>query len=534
MNKYLISLAFLLIVFLGAYVRLTTAKTAYPAQLDAGHMVQIGIEYASGDKSVLPYYYSELQTLTAAWAYSSGMIDPGRSLQLVTLVWGVLLIPFSILFVRYLLGRWDLALFSGMMVACNQVLILYSVNGMGEMPYASLLMCGAMIMALALYRPAPWLIPVAFLPLAAALYYRDMETLISTAVFFIWTSYVSFRAKKKQYIYLGIVGVIFVAAIGQPHFRLQRENAPKAGLSWKINYLRFVGVTPGSQLQHDPDHVVWIERDKLIQELGPIPYIIQHRNLLIKSYMSNFIGGLRRFNEHIFAGSFRLGMDWFILFSLFSVLTLPRPLEYERWIVVFSLMLLFPVMASATFVNPRWLVGNVPFYLVLLSAPFVCLMNRLSFRHAKVIICIIFLIFNIRSASWAVFEHSEDPWYQYVREAGSELRKHGDESDVVVYAFPHVMIHFYESHPMRGILTPYADTLERTDELIEARGGTLIVLSTVDHTKSWPLNDLFHCTPPPSNWEFVDRLKYEWYSPKYGPQEVEYLFYRRHPLSGDE
>lgn len=529
MKNKLTALSFILIVLLGAYVRLTTAKTAYPAQLDAGHMVQFGIEIANGNEQYLEVLYSRFQQYTAAWAYSRGM-DPGRALQWVTLFFGTMLVPASMLFVRQLFGRWNLALISGLFVATNPSLVLYSVNGMGEVPFASLLMgaCALLVFGTNSGTRRVYLIPLAFGVLAVGIYYRDIEALLSALVFIVWLIWQSLKCRSIQYVAWGLVGLLVLFTIWTPHRLYTKEVNPKGGASLKMTYLVWADAARSSQTQHDPDNQAFADLEKL-KEIGVYKYAWIHKQRIIKNYAASIIRMLKAFNNHIFAGPYKIGADVFILILITAALALPRPVQYDRWLLVGTLCFFFPLLACASFINPRWLVGNIAFLLIIFAAPLAFLLERLGERKWKYAIWAFAVLFSVRSASFAIDEHGDTIRYHAIRDAGIALRKYGDDNDVLVTAYPQVMIHFYEKSPGRGVLIPYAKTIERIDELIGERGGTLIALSSLDHTRSWPVNELFHCAKPPPNWELLDRIRYEWESRKYGPQEVEYLFFRRHP-----
>jgi MFS family permease len=522
---------FVAVVLFGAIVRIYLAANTFPAQRDASHFVQHGIEYAGGNKAAMTGMWSQAQILAAAWAFELGF-SPERMVQIVSVFFGIWMVPMTILFVWRFFHSMNMGVIAGLLVASNPSLILYSVNGMANVPYGSLVMTAAALLACSFNHNRVFYlnIPLAFIILAPAIYYRSIETLASALVLGSWTLYQTVaRRDAKSFIHLVVAGLLFMV-ITMPNFIMTSKQYKGSSLSPKMmNLVIDPESINSSKSVRDPDHVMMVKARQL-EEIGAFRFMWEHREVMLKRVVPNVLKGLRSLNEVAFHASLRLGMDWFLVLLLASFVQLPRPIQWDRWLVVLGLMFFFPLMISIAYIVSEWFVAYVPFLFIFFSASLSSSWknNGLAARIALAT----FLIFTAgRSSLYAVTEFADDWKYQNEIHAATVLRAHGSEEDILMSGGPLAANTFYDHYPLRWKPFTYG-TIEEMDEMAGKRSVTLIMLSSDEFTRSWPVQKLFEGESSPPNWQLLERLEYNRNHPKYGPQQVVRLLYRRHATAG--
>lgn len=515
------------IVILATILRIYLAFNTSPIQRDAGHFVQHGIEYAGGNKTAMTGMWSQAQILAAAWAVKLG-ISPERTVQFVTVFFGIWLVPMTILFVWKFFQRVDMGLIAGLLIASNPSLILYSVNGMANVPYCSLVMTAAALLALSFdkQRVRLWLIPLAFLILATAIYYRSIETLASALVLGAWVMYKSFAMRDARPLVYLTLAAFFFLGVTMPNFIMTSKQYKGSSLSPKMmNLVLDPEIVSSSKIIRDPGHAM-VSKSKRLEEIGTARFMWENRTIMLKRVPPNLVKMLKSLNEIAFHASLRLGMDWFLILFVASLAMLPRPLQLDRWLVLAGLMFLFPAMISIAYIVTEWFVAYVPFLFILFAAP-LGLAWQTNARAIRVTVVVFLLFVSARSSTYAITEFSDDWRYQSEIHAAKILKSHGSEDDILMSAGPVSAITFYDHYPLRWVPFTYG-SIEEMDQSAEKRGVSMIMLSSDDFTRSWPVNALFEGEPPPVNWELLERLEYNRLHPKYGAQQVVRLLYRRH------
>lgn len=524
--------AVLAILALAFSLRWEAASHAHPVQSDAFHFVDWAVAYAHG-QAALNTHWSQGPMLLAAAAEKLGR-DPRYALQYSTLLAGVLACAAGLWLAWVWMGRWPLALAVGLVLACNPTMIEYSVNGLAEMPYVLLLLlaAGLVLRALKSGRGVFLLYPAAFALLGLGFYYRPAEALQAAgALAFYAALSQAFSRPGRGRQFAGLAaGLLALVLIVVPYFRMLHAHTDQTLRNSKIIALACGEQAYDSKAYYTMEGPVPAEVRRL-EELGVARYLWSLRGELLPRWLRNQARAARHYNDHLFAGSFRMGMSWF---AVLLVLAAGGAVFRERglpWLLPAMLAACLPAVAGISCVFPRWLVPGVPFLVMGLLAGWSALGRDRLGPAARAGALALLLLFCWRSAVFGV-QSTDTHWQETVYSTvAQKLRYLAGPDDLMMTTMWPVAHHFDRERALRHDRLPYGE-LDELARFVDRKKVRWIVLSDRQFTH-WPVNRLFDGGPWPANWREAARLEFDYVQAREGPQRERGLIIECAPLPED-
>jgi hypothetical protein len=513
------------LAILAAAVRLYVAGHSYPVRDDAGHFVQFAMELAGGNPEGLSAHWSMAPILVASAAIRMHA-DPQRAVQLTTVAAGVACVLFAAALAAAVFRSRRAGLLAGIIVAVNPTLVDYSTNGMGEMPYMALTMAGALVARTTLQ--GAFFGPALALGLAGlALYFRPVEAVVFAATLGAFGAIPALARRDVRRVGAwALAGLVFVA-LALPLCIHTARHSNFGGPSTKIVNLAFGEYGYDSKAVFAQEGPMADEVGRL-KSIGAARYLWERRADFPPRFARNVARLVRFVRDETFAGPFHLGSGW-----LFALLAAGAVLEGRRgrlreWPFLLCIGFGPALLTCLSFVHPRWVVGAVPYVLILFAGAADTLADLARGRRCWQVVLAGLLAWWVGSGVAMSRGLSWDHWrYDNVPAVARELRRFGGEDDILMTKGPQLPINFYRQHPLRYVEMPYG-TMAQTEAHAGRKGVTLIALSSQSYPH-WPVNEVFKGAAPPANWELVASPVFCFDDPRYGPQEEKYLLYRRHP-----
>ncbi len=518
----------LALTILALGVRLIAATKAYPAQGDAGHFVQCGMELAQGNPAGLSPHWSQAPILLVAGAIRVGW-DPARALQVLTLAAGVVAVPLLMVFAWSVLESWSAALLAGLLVSTNPALVKYSVNGLAEMPYIALLLAAAcLVVGGARSGGAGWRLPLSAVFLGLGVYFRPTESCVSAAILYGMVAVTVVRGRRfSELRALALACLVFIALLTPLNVYTARRS-PYHVPSTKIVNLAFGDYGYDSKATKGINSPLKAEEAKL-KEMGAVQYLWVSRGAVMRHWIGNAPRAVRGFKELLFAGAFYMGTGWFAAIIILVFFTSAVFGRLRRWLLPAALAFAMPSLFCLSFLVDRWLVPSLPFLLVLVGDAVALWLGAARASRWRYLLVAVVILFIGRNAVFSVEPAAVDWRYFNFSKVAARLRDHGSEQDVLMTSGPHLANYFYTNSPFRFIELPYG-TIEETERFAGERHVTLIAFSDLLYSH-WPIQRLFAGDAPPPNWQLLERLRFEKEDPRYGVLTEQYLLYRRREAS---
>ena len=536
--RIMATLGYLSIIAMAAGLRLYFADLAYPADLDSVHLIQGGVQWARGVPGQLSGINQELPVLVSGTAYKAGL-DPARTLQAFTVALGVAVVGCGMLIGWRFYRSHAVAVLTGIWMAANPGLIVYSVNSMPEIGFAACLLIAFVLAADVLCRRALRLLPVmgAFAVLSVGMYFKPLDSL--TLAFVLAAGITLAHARTPRV--LGLVlagGIAAYVAVAVPHYYMQSsamgEDTMGVGLVNRGGHLVKGFQAYDSTYEYGAAYdAVHGDAVKELQAKGIAGWLWQHRGEVMNRYKSNAAGVMRQYNHYLFTQSFRLGTGWFIL-VIIVVIAVGLRGEY-RWPTIFlwTAAFAFPAGVSLSYVFDRWLVIYVPLLMILFVAALVKGTGLAERRWIPWAGGGILLLMGMTSVRGLDSQLRDEQWFwSNHRDVASWLSGAASKQDRVMSGRPTLMLEMDIEHPDRWVqLPPFA--LERVEQIAGERKVSFIVLADSFYAH-WPANRLLTDADlaPPVNWKMVYDRTFERAHPVWGTQKERYRIYDRRTPGG--
>lgn len=519
------------IILLAAGIRLAVGYFSYPLTSDAPHFVQHGVAMAHGHEGALNERWSQIPQYAAALAVSAGL-DPGRAVQALTLLAGILAVP---LFMR-LLTRWTGSAWAGLIggawLATSQPMIEYSVNSMGEMSFLCLLLAALNCM------PGPWLDPApswkqaggAYLALGLGLGFRPPESVISMALLSGHLGVAALLRKNGRLAGKMLMGLAIFAGFAFPLMWVTRLQTGMVSTSSKIDNIAYGVAGYDSKVIYgwgnlDEQNPMYARINEL-KSAGPAVFLWRHRGEIARRWFANMMVALRHVKNFLFSGAFSMGTGWFAILLAICAVGVGRaygwtvPGRMGIWAVV------MPSFMALSFVHPRWIVPWCPFAMALFAAGLAACCSASRYRRIAGVALAGIFVWQGWQGAWAV-----DTWVEHnSREVARELRQLDSAEAIVSSVRPVFAVEYYQDNPLLWRNQPYGEIPEVLAYADREHIQYLLVQSAA--YPHWPIQRLREgLAPVPAGWEIVLRREFTRTHPRWGEQTDQYLVIGRskHP-----
>ena len=513
------------VLFLAGLIRVWAAKDAYPVPGDGAHFVQHGVELAHGNVAGLSTYWSLGMILVAAGSIKVG-VDPSLALQGLSLASGVAVVAVIMAIAQVLFCQRRVALLSGLLVATNPAMVQYSIAGYSEMAFMFLVCAGVLSLLVARESGRAGGVVASLVLMGLAAYFRTLDAVVWCGVVVLYLLVDRFCVRPRCVRWLGLFmgGFLFllllVPMIANMHVRTGRwaltSKTENLALGDQWSDSKAVYRVSG---EAEPSAVY-------LRQHGALVFLWKYRGVIAGRLVRNSAEGVRIFAAQVFSGPFRVGPGWFVVMFLMGGLVVFWR-ERGSSLLLPGLLITGPaLMISLCFVHDRLLMPMLPWILLLLARFGDELYSIAASRRIRVLILMVAIAFLAQSGLSAMHSRERE-WYFWrypnMKLVGAELRRYGDDGDVLMVNGPHVPIHFYQQHPLRLVELPYG-SLEQTEAYAAECGVTLIVVSDQFRTH-WPIAGVFDGQPVPGNWSKVVDLVCP--APVEGIPAETYRIYRR-------
>lgn len=510
-------------------IRLMAAGKVFPAQGDASHFVQHGKAYAAMGMEAISGYWSLLPQFITAWSMKMGLM-PQYVLQATTVGFGVLLVA-GVYALALELGRSrTIACVAGLMIATNPVLTASSTSGLSETPHMALATWALALAFAGARKGTAWRFALAGVVASVDMYYRPYDLFLYLAgamPFVLWR--MRKNGWRKNALMLG-AGILLGTVCSVPFFAITAmKSAGNAGNSKLVNLaFRKHGLDAKASYAakglHGNEVALSLEIREL-QEKGAVGYIWTHRVEIAKDYVKNMAKGVHHLNDYAFTGMFRMGFFWFVLVSGLCIGAAWS--SGRRSMALYAPTAMGAILGALSigYVNPRWIMQFLPFYVLLAGAGFKWVAGRFCPGWGYRMVWGGLLVAALLNGRWAV-AWLGDEWRQRNLFAVSErLRNHMDEGERLMCFRPELPALFYATNTLSWLDIPY-DSVDDVFAWADMQNMDCIVLnsSTMPH---FPIHEIER-NPEliPAPWKKVGHLEFE-QNTRFGEERDEYRIYRR-------
>jgi hypothetical protein len=517
------------ILLLAAVVRILPADRVFPAQGDASHFVQGGLAFRHGNPEGIDGYWSIGPQFIVAIASRIGL-DPARVLQASTILAGVWLVFGAIFLAKTLTGDWLAGWLAGLLVASTPILVDSSTAGLAETPHMALAVSGFAFWHHAfLRRQWPWAIAGSLL-LAFDLYYRPFDLFILLGVFALFIV-VQFRCAFWKFAWRPLLagGIVFILA-GLPFVAITKAKQADSAASSKLVNLAFAEHGLDAKIMYGAKGVD-SANNPLVQEVGRLAslgaprYIWTNRERIARNYMSNLLKAARHLNSHAFTGALRMGLAWFMLFSLGCFYGAYRNGIKLPTLYVAASIASVPAALSIGLIHPRWIMQCLPFYFILAAMALASGWTYLSSPRWRATALAIFLALVLTNARWSV-RQLDDKWKGLnIVPAAERLRLYADEGDKLMCFGPSLPISFFHTNVYNYVEIPYGE-IDRIALWADLQKVDVIALNS-SIFPHFPIHKIAEDPSlVPTNWIEVDRIQFQKHT-RFELETDQYVFYRR-------
>lgn len=518
----------LMILALAAWLRFEAAGLSYPAQGDAAHFVQHGVQWAVTGKPVSGYWSLAPQVL-AGWAYRAGW-DPARTLQVTTVLFGILLVGSVMGLARALgLSTWAM-LCAGLIAAVNPVLLKSATGGLSETPLMALLITAYMGLErgqTGARRGGASV--VAGLCLAGALYYRPFEAVVGIGAYAAYALGLHLiRTRTIRLAPLLVALAAFVA--GAIPFGVLSHNlkATSAASSKLVNLAyREDGLDSKamrSLFGPEQTNSALAAEIRNLEELGAVGYLWTNRGAILRKIPHNLMQELRILNGQVFDGAFSMGFIVFLLVNLALGVAIVR---HDRWQMALLPLLYMGLIAAAlslAFVHPRWIYQFVPLYGLVLALGLDAWQTDRS-RGRGWLVTAVVLVYAAKTAALGL-EQRRDRWVELnVIPAGADLRALVAENEKLMAFGGELALEAKPDTPWLAAEMPYG-TVAEVEAFAAREGVAWIILSSRNHAH-YPIHEVTR-NPEllPPTWTLVREKTFRAWT-RWGEEEDTYHIYTR-------
>jgi 4-amino-4-deoxy-L-arabinose transferase-like glycosyltransferase len=531
MNSRTLLLIGVAATLLAAGLRLALAPRYNPVDLDAGHFVQLGLALAHGDSRGSSAYWPQAAIGAAALGERLG-VSPARALQAGTLIGGALVAGLGALLAGRIFRSRAAAIAAGLWLATNHALVEYSLNGMAEAPFAACILAAALCVVEGEGRMrGAWRYPAGMACLGLAVYYRPMEAVVATLILTMYVLLDRRGAAIGSWVLSLMAGLLLFAALLYPHLRMVKRETGRYQVTEKLDNIALADAALSRKALYSLREGVSTYGDATrdVEELkqeGTLAYLWSQRARLPARVAANLQRMVRGYNEHLFAGSFRLGAGWFILLGLGCLAAVLANRACARPVLLLlGLALVYPLLATLSYIYPRWLVAGVPLLVVVAAGAAAQSYERLP-GAARRVAAGLGLIFLAGSVSYAARSPTGgERWRQYDRIAREVRRAVGDEVRMMTLS-PDFIAHYYRIEPFNWVQLRHGEV----DDVLEyARQARVegILLSTWDGIDEWPLSRMVFAGETPEGWTRLLDQSTDYVHPLYGEQRHRFILLRR-------
>lgn len=507
-------------------IRLLAVGKVFPAVGDVSHYVQYGKVYAAtGQLEGLSALWALAPQFLSAWSMKLGFI-PQYVMQGTTVVFGVLAVTGVYALAMELTNRRRVAIVAGVLVATNPAMTYLAATGFSDTPHFAL---GTWALALGFAgarKRKTWPFVIAIVLASLDLYWRPFDLfvwLLAAAPFIGWRL---LGCGWRWFVKLagGVLGVGMVCSL--PYFMVTNAIS-----GWNPGRSKLGNLALGesgtnakdlyAQSGLDAEKTALSMRQQELEQNGVAKYLWLHRAEISRRYPSNIVSGMRALNSHMFAGMFRMGLFWFLLFMILCATGLGGVAGLYMVLSIGGVL----CSVSLGFINPRWIIQCVPFGAILAGGGFDWLLSRFSSRHLSRVAWGVFLVIGVLNGRWAVLQLNDEWRQQNVFPVCERLHQWMGEDERVMCFTPELPALFYRKNALDYDILPY-DSVERVFAQAEACGTGCIVLnaSMFPHFPIHAIERNPELIPPP--WREVDKLEFT-KETRFGLEHDGWRFYRR-------
>jgi hypothetical protein len=526
------ALAFL-VVGIAGYIRIAPANRVFPAQGDAAHFVQCGMAVRYGGISQISGYWSLGPQLLAAAADHWGL-DPARTLQASTILFGLLLVAGIVVLAMTLTGHLLVGLIAGLLVATSPALVASSTAGLAETPHMATALWGFALCYHAFKsRKGLWIVPGA-LVLAIDLYYRPFDLALLLGAF---VPFLAFRFRKLPPAFLwktAAGGVLIFLLAGLPFLKITADQKSGSAGQSKLVNLAFApyGFDPKVMWEAkgiDTEDNPLFKEIQLLRTVGTPRYLWMHRGQIARRYLSNMAQAARQMNAYAFHGSFRMGLVWFALAAVLLSAAAFRGGMAAPALYAWASMLVVPLALSIGWVHPRWTMQCMPFFFLLAGMGLARVFEEWPGSRRRCALLALLLLFAGMNAREAL-RRLEGRWRdRNIPVAAERLRQFAGEDDKLMCFGPELPVAFFRTNLLNYLEIPYGP-VDRVALWADRRDVDIIALCS-SRFPGFPIHRI--ASDPasvPEGWTELDRLVFEKHT-RFGLETDQYVFYRRTPAA---